>query len=57
VEIDVCRNVDGATECTLDLAGLVVFGWCLRPREPLEINCLSFPRSYLEWASDTVFMV
>lgn len=26
VEIDVCRNADGAMECTVHLAGLVVFG-------------------------------
>lgn len=57
VEIDVCRNVNGSVECSGDLAGLVVFRWCLRLHEPLEIKCLSFPRWYLEWARDIVFMV
>lgn len=57
VEIDVCRNVGGAVGCTVDLAGLAAFGWCLRPHETSEINCLSFPGLYLEWARDTVFMV
>lgn len=38
VEIDVCRNVVGAMQWTVPLAGLVVFEWSLRPREHLEIS-------------------
>lgn len=49
------RNMDVAN--IVDLAGLVAFGWYLRPHEPSETHCPLFPRFYLEWAKDTVPMV